>query len=458
MDSNYKDKKLTFWSKIYKPNATYCINPNELKSFIEHLGIGKLKIGGIEKVIINKNGIIEEISQQEIFNLCLKYVEAFQDNCLTDIFYKQGETYILSKKAIIGSLKNIDLSPLKDKQDIAYLFYRNCYIVIVKDAEFVIKNNNTIKNIGGYIWNKAIINRNFTPNNEICVFEYFLRNVTNNEEHFESVISGIGYLLHNNKNPSITKVVIISDENTEVENAANGGTGKGIIVTALRQFINVTQQNGKNLDLSNNRFAFQSVSIDTRLIYLDDVKKDFDFEQLFTVATNDLVVEQKNKSSFSIPFDTSPKIAITTNYHIKGDSSSHKRRKFSIFLNNYYSDVYTPKDDFKDLFFIEWDNDEWNKFDTFVIKCIRKYLQKGLVEYDGNKELKLKRIKAAIPLDVFQKLEIYCQDFDKYFLLKELGISNMKNVLLYAEYKGYVTLKRQVNGKTEFAFQKVLEK
>ena len=72
--------------------------------------------------------------------------------------------------------------------------------------------------------------------------------------------------------------------------------------------------------------------------------------------------------------------------------------------------------------------------------------------------MKLKRIKAAIPLDVFQKLEIYCQDFDKYFLLKELGISNMKNILLYAEYKGYVILKRQVNGKTEFAFQKALEK
>lgn len=443
-----------FWEKAYKTHGryTFAINPSELKLYLESIGILKYTLNEVEKVVLYKNGIAKEITNQQAFNVSLEYVRTFGDKILENAFYRQGETLLLSKKAILGSLQEIKLSPLRDTQYKAYLFFKNCYVEIKSDGTIQIKESSTIPFLGGFIWEKSIINRKYLQNNETSVFELFLRTVTNNEEHYKSVITAIGYLLHNYKNPSITKVIIISDENTEIENSANGGTGKGIIVTALGYFLNIAQQNGKNIDLTDNRFALQSVNLDTDVLYLDDVKKDFDFEQLFTVVTNDMTVEKKNKPSFSIPFELSPKIVITTNYQIKGDSSSHARRKFLIFLNNYYSDIHTPKDEFKHLFFIDWDETEWNRFDTFIISCIREYLMKGLQEYSQNEELRLKRIRAGISNHLFETLEARCI-LNTFYNLKDFGVSNLKPFRWYAECKGYVFDDRKYKGYTQFIFR-----
>ena len=73
----------------------------------------------------------------------------------------------------------------------------------------------------------------------------------------------------------------------------------------------------KHLHLRNH-FAYQLVSADTQILCFDDVKKYFSFERLFSVVTEGLTLEKKNKDAIKIPFSKSPKIAITTNYAIKG--------------------------------------------------------------------------------------------------------------------------------------------
>jgi len=42
---------------------------------------------------------------------------------------------------------------------------------------------------------------------------------------------------------------------------------------------------------------------------------------LFSVVTEGLTLEKKNKDAIKIPFSKSPKIAITTNYAIKGSGT-----------------------------------------------------------------------------------------------------------------------------------------
>jgi len=456
--NNNPENKIIFWEKVYKAHGkyTFVINPSDLTLFIESKGICKYVLNDVEKIIHYnfKNGIAKEVTNQQSFNIVLKYIRTFEDKKLEDAFYKQGEIFLLSKKAILGSLQEIKLSPIRDTQNKAFLFFQNCYVEIRSNGTIQIKDSDTIPSLRGFIWEKSIIKRKFLQNDDTSVFELFLRTVTNNAEHYNSVITAIGYLLHKYKNPSTTKAVIISDENTEVENSANGDTGKGIIVTALGYFLNIAQQNGKNIDLTDNRFAFQSVNLDTDLLYLDDIKKDFDFEQLFTVITNDMTVEKKNKPSFSIPFELSPKIVITTNYQIKGDSSSHVRRKHLIFLNNYYSEIYTPKDEFGHLFFDEWDEIEWNRFDTFMISCIKYFLVNNLLEYRQNEELRRKRIRAVMPDHLFEALEEKCTALDTFYILKDFRISNLKLIHLYAEYKGNALISRKIKGITQFAFKR----
>lgn len=411
----------------------------------------ELKINNSE-IIHLVNRVAEEVTSQEIFNFCLKFLETHNNSILIDCFYNQGEQLLIRKKVILGSLKITTILPLRDSKENCYIFYDNLFLKISSEE---IKNctYSETSDIEGFIWKQNIINRLFLKNDETSVIELFFRKVTNNEMHFKSLQLAIGYSIHRYKDPSLTKVIIVSDENTEAENQPNGGTGKGIFLKSIGQIVNVVTQNGKNLDLSNNRFAYQNVSVNTDILFLDDVKKGFSFEQLFTIATNDMTVEYKNKPSFTIPFELSPRIIITTNYNIGGTSSSHKRRKFTIFFNNYFSDIHTPFQEFRQLFFTkDWDEIEWNKFDTFMMNCVRLFLKEGLVEYESNNELKLKQLKAAIDDDVFYNLETKCNELGKFYSLKELGLSNLKLVRIYSEYKNYAFSHKQVNGCTMFKF------
>ncbi|WP_444647884.1 hypothetical protein ACSLMO_06475 [Flavobacterium columnare] len=454
MKNNSINKNIIFWTKSFRNNnPVYTITPADLKNYIESINICIFAINKQTKVIQFTNGIATEIAPQEVFNICLKYVETFKNTALTNAFLKQGETLLLSKKAILGSLNVTDLLPVRDKINKSFIFYENCFVEISPHSELKIYDYSKIVTLNGFVWEKSILKRHFTQNNEVCVFEKFLRLVTNNDEHFYCVVCAIGYLLHSYKNPSITRVLIISDENTEVENKANGGTGKGMIVKSVEKFKNVATQNGKNIDFSNNRFAFQSITLFTDVLFIDDVKKGFDFEQLFSIITDKTIVEQKNKTSFEIPFEFSPKIIISTNYQISGDSSSHNRRKYLIFLNNYFSDLYTPFMEFNHLFFTDWDKTEWNRFDTFMLSCIRKFLENGLIDYEKNKELQLKKLKQEIDQNVFELLENRCNELNRFYNLKATALKNTKQLSLYAQYKGYELKTRIVKGCTEFLFK-----
>ena len=127
-------------------------------------------------------------------------------------------------------------------------------------------------------------------------------------------------------------------------------------------------------------FPYQTVSADTQVLCFDDVKKHFDFERLFSVVTEGLTLEKKNKDAIKIPFVKSPKVAITTNYPIKGKGNSFERRKWEIFFTNFYTKEFTPLVEFGKLMFGEWNEDEWCAFDNYMIENLMFYLKNGLIK------------------------------------------------------------------------------
>ncbi len=127
-------------------------------------------------------------------------------------------------------------------------------------------------------------------------------------------------------------------------------------------------------------FAYQLVSADTQILVFDDVKKYFDFERLFSVVTEGLTLEKKNKDAIKIPFANSPKIAITTNYAIKGAGNSFARRKWELELHQYYTKEFTPLDEFGRLMFSDWDDAEWLAFDNYMLQNLSSYLATGLTK------------------------------------------------------------------------------
>ncbi|MDO6424973.1 hypothetical protein, partial [Saccharophagus degradans] len=109
---------------------------------------------------------------------------------------------------------------------------------------------------------------------------------------------------------------------SQASNTAQGRSGKGILIQALHQFLNIAEYNGKNVDLSKDKFVFQSITLLTNLFLLQDVQQSFNFEDLFAVLTDKMSIERKHQVKIILDFIDSPKIALTTNYTINNTGGS----------------------------------------------------------------------------------------------------------------------------------------
>jgi hypothetical protein len=124
----------------------------------------------------------------------------------------------------------------------------------------------------------------------------------------------------------------------------------------------------------SDTFLWQSVQMDTNLIFIDDVEKSFRFTKLFSQITEGIEINAKNKAKIIIPYETSPKIIITSNYAVGEMDESTYDRKFEFPVVKHFTSNYKPIDEFKRAFFIDWDTAEWSRFDNFMINCAQKYL------------------------------------------------------------------------------------
>src|SRR5690606_26546093 len=128
-------------------------------------------------------------------------------------------------------------------------------------------------------------------------------------KRYFSICSSLGYLMHDYKNLAYCPAVIFNDE--VISENPEGGTGKGILIKGIKNFKNTVQFDGKTFNFDKS-FVYQRVELDTKVMAFEDVNKYFDFERLFSVITDGIEVEKKNKGTFYIPFKESPKIIITT--------------------------------------------------------------------------------------------------------------------------------------------------
>jgi hypothetical protein len=277
-------------------------------------------------------------------------------------------------------LSLLDTTEINLKEDTAtecYLYYKNCVCRITKDT---VEQIDYI-DVDGLIWKRQIIERDFKKtDHHKSIFRTFLYLAAGKDmSKYNSFKSVIGYLLHSFKTSANNKAIIFNDE-TISENP-NGGSGKGLFWNSLKHMKRVASIDGKTFEFTKS-FPYQTVSTDTQILVFDDVKKNFNFESLFSLITEGITLEYKGQDAISIPVEKSPKILITTNYTVGGIGGSFERRKFEVEMSGYFSYKHTPLDEFGHMLFNEWDEEEWLRFDNFMINCSQYYLKNGLVKHD----------------------------------------------------------------------------
>jgi hypothetical protein len=186
------------------------------------------------------------------------------------------------------------------------------------------------------------------------------------------------------------------------------------------------------------------------------LKRTFNFENLFSVITEGITIEYKGKDSIKLDVTESPKIIITTNYTIKGDSASFNARKYEVEMSNYFSDKYTPVMEFGHELFNDWDADEWARFDNYMIECIKIYFQMGLIEMplknlDYRKlideiSIEMHRYFDSLPRNEFLDVKkVYANLLDSYPELKRYNIKQNKMTINFKKYCVYYKLDHDVN-------------
>lgn len=368
-----ENAKQTFWDRNDK--GVIKIIHIQFKQFLEDNGFYKYCPEGGKNYVFVKvtNNLIDHTSEKEIKDFVLSHLLDLDDVAVYNYFADNTRFF---KEEFLSMLSTIDIYFIADSKDTSYLYYKNCAIKITKEGVTTLD----YLDLGGYVWKDHVIDRNFTicGVTQNCDFKKFVSNINGGDEgRIQSMESTIGFLLHGYKNLSFCPAVILNDE--VISDNPEGGTGKGLFMNALSKMKKLVVIDGKSFAFERS-FAYQLVSADTQILCFDDVRKHFDFERLFSVVTEGLTLEKKNKDAIKIPFSKSPKIAITTNYAIKGAGNSFARRKWELELHQYYTKDFTPLDEFGKLMFGDWNDDDWCEFDNYMIGCLTNYLKTGLVK------------------------------------------------------------------------------
>ena len=469
-----------FWRTT--ANGGIIIDNNILTEWYGKNNINRYMINTNDWIMIkDDNCHIKEISVPEIKGYIRDYIEDNKEHCSdfakSQIMRRLNKEYL--KDDMLEWLKPIDINWLRDSRNTAYFFYRNTWIrITAKDGVVKIEENH---DAGGKIWSDQIIDRDFIIIEDIDSlmqgeFAIFIYNITTGhpidrelspEEHteaidkFHAMCRTIGYILHNFKDPANPRAVILTDE--VISDNPEGGVGKGVFLKGLAKIKNMVTMDGKNFS-ANKSFLWQRVTLATQILALEDVTRLFDFERQFSMITEGIEVEKKNKDSFYIPYDKSPKLIITSNYVIQGSGASHDRRRIEIELKQYFKPDYSPRDQFGHNLYDDWTSEEWNLFDNFMMYCVHQYLVHGIAK-PKNKNLSYKKLKNAVP-DMFIE---WMQDKNflhgEYYQLKEIcdqyraiDYDNQKAtnrkiskwIKEYCDYRKWECLTRTIGTGTQF--------
>jgi VirE N-terminal domain len=391
---------IVFWYETIETNKTtnetkkvYKFSYNKAVEFLQKNGFFKYYLSDGKYQLIQcdfDNNIVEIVSELRIKEFMFDFLKSNN----SEEYYEVREMFRRGIKMYANTnvFDGLDyFYPIfkRDTQTSSFAYFKNCFLEITSQA--IVKRDYSEQE--AFIWKKQIVDveyKHVADNN--CDFNRFInlamigekKHMTEYDEmeikKYESICTTIGYMLHSYKNPALTKAVIAVDRNKRMSSLeSNGGTGKSLFSKAIGKMINMTIIDGANLKF-DYEFAFQQCNVDTALVNFNDVNKNFDFTRLFGMITEEFSFAKKGKDAITLSFADSPKIYISTNQSMRGDGNSHSRRQQIIEFSDYFIKV-DPIEEFKHRFFYDWDASEWTAFYSFMVDCIQKFLQDGLIAF-----------------------------------------------------------------------------
>jgi hypothetical protein len=347
-----------FWVKVgNKIQVKY----TELNWYFKELGYRTYN-GQMVQVI---NNVVSIREPKDIVRQFLNELEAE----VRDYFHERVGTIFSENGGFMAMMDELDDNFIQDTADCTWLFFRNRAVKVWADRiEYVL-----YKEMQGYIWEDSIIDRDYQhAEHKDCDSAKFISILGG--ENVQKLEAILGYAMNRHKDDLITKAVILMEDiDPEDEGESQGRSGKGLVFKMIEKFRKACRMDGKSFNFHDS-FLWQNIEFDTDIIFIDDVEKSFHFTKLYSVITESLQVNKKNQKQVIIPYEKSPKIFITSNFAVGNSDESTIDRKFEFPVVKHFNARHKPIDEFGRAFFSGWDEQEWAKFDNYMIYCAKTWL------------------------------------------------------------------------------------
>lgn len=483
-----------FWNVVEKSDRSGNIR-NEIEfcyvnsqNFLQNRGFGRLRrLDKSYQFIHLDPPVVRPIEASDARDYLFQFAKHYCKKEVNEMLIKGVSQYVgPDKLSLLGFIEPNFINPNRESQ--YFYFDKNCWY-INKDSVQVIG----YEAITHHIWEeqRKMIPAKYlgeplirftvkdgqydyevTKQGKLSHFLQFLINASNftwrktpdeidaaeeneNRIHLLSKLCAIGYMAMEAKDNNVARAVIGMDGKQSEVGESNGRSGKSLIGELMRNVIPTSYIPGKRSDIFNDQFIWNDVQENTKLVFIDDVLQNFNFEFLFPNITGDWTINYKGGRRITIPFAKSAKIYIATNHAIRGTGSSFTDRQWLLAFSDFYNDKHKPVDDFGSLFFSEWDYEQWNLTWNLLANCIQLYLTFGVIQAPGER-LEKRKLRQEITETLISWADEYFSDlthlnqrlprkelydaFCTYDPAQRKFISPTafkKKFIMYCEWKGY---------------------
>jgi len=344
----------------------------------------------------NKNNVIDYFNHKtNMISFLESEINEVKKDAIKDKIAKENNSVLASSYPL---LPFSEVNYHKDNKDSFGLPFNNGFHYFensdIKDIKV-----KPYKEVKGFFTPHKTQSIDFSYTDEVGDFEKFIQRIstgvkdidTSNEEH-TSVVNAfnsmLGYYCHNHKDEASNPAIVLTDEGANDVNR-NGGRGKSLITKAI-ELVQKTLVKGGNEFKADENFNLDDLDKSIRVYVLDDVDASFKYDSIYTKITGGINAQKKFAKAVAIPFEDAPKFLITSNWLVRYDekNTSTNRRFIEYKIKPYYGLNYTPVDEFSKRFFSEWNKEEWDKFYSFIFRCVNYYINNGLerITYDKTED------------------------------------------------------------------------
>lgn len=369
--------------------------------YLYHLGIRADKLNDLQIFYrIKNNKILEEMEHSEIASIIYRKIENLDETLPAFNLYGEsitgqeipsrwikekilaGISFYFNKSKLLACLYNKE--KIQINQDTAsekFIYFKNGYLyATAKKIEFL-----PYSKLNRYIWSSEIIDHVYTHNknfNFVCNAQKFIFNIAGQDQiRYNQLLEIAGYLGHSYTGGKL-KAVLLTDSTLSNTGEPNGRSGKTLISRLIGGLYtkNPTKRgnkvyveiNGKSFD-HTSQFRYQAASHNTKYLVINDTKPGFKIDPMFNDITDGTEVERKGAD----PFYIQAKMAILANLSIDINGDSRADRICMFELSNYYSSNFGPDQEFKQFFFTDWTDNEYNDYYHYMAMVVQKWIIAG---------------------------------------------------------------------------------